>query len=241
MHYYPHHIGDFIRDTSRLNDAQCMAYLRLMWMYYENESPLEDNIGILAFKIGSDEDTVAMLLQCYFNANALRWHHKRIDSVLNEYKNKSEKAKNSANARWNHANAMRTHNERNANGMLTNNQEPITKNHIKKHTQKNEFFADIDKQIVDDYLAVRKSKRAPKVSKTVYDGLVREANLAGITLTQALTVCIERNWVGFKADWYAKPVQGKNTVDQNKINTERAYERLFGKQEKDITDDASRL
>lgn len=211
MHYYPHHIGDFIRDTSRLNDSQCMAYLRLIWMYYENESPLENDIEILAFKIGSDKDTVNMLLQCYFYANAMRWHHKRIDFVLSEYKNKSEKAKNSANKRWNHANAMRTHSERNANGMLTNNQEPITNNHIKKHTQKKEFFAGIDKQLVNDYLAVRKAKRAAKVSQTVYDGLLRESNLAGIDLSEALRVCIERNWVGFKAEWYLQlgTVNGK--------------------------------
>ena len=125
MHYYPHHIGDFIRDTSRLNDSQCMAYLRLMWLYYENEEPLLDNIELLAFKIGSDKDTVAMLLQCYFDANAMRWHHNRIDKVLEEYKSKSDKARNSAKTRWNNANAMRTHSEGNA------NHKPITNNHIK--------------------------------------------------------------------------------------------------------------
>lgn len=128
MHYYSHHIGDFVRDTSRLNDAQCMAYLRLMWLYYENEQPLQDDIKILAFKIGSDENTVSMLLQCYFYANAMRWHHKRIDDELNKYKNKSELARNSAKSRWNNANAMRTHTESNAKAMLTNNQEPITIN-----------------------------------------------------------------------------------------------------------------
>lgn len=128
MHYYSHHIGDFVRDTSRLNDAQCMAYLRLMWLYYENEQPLQDDIKILAFKIGSDENTVAMLLQCYFYANALHWQHKRIDEELNKYKNKSELARSSAKSRWNNANAMRTHTESNAKAMLTKNQEPITIN-----------------------------------------------------------------------------------------------------------------
>jgi hypothetical protein len=40
------------------------------------------------------------------------------------YKEKSEKARNSAKARWNNANAMRTHSECNA------NQEPITNNQL---------------------------------------------------------------------------------------------------------------
>jgi uncharacterized protein YdaU (DUF1376 family) len=41
MHYYQHHIGDFIKATSRLTDGQAMAYLRLLWMYYDTEKPLK--------------------------------------------------------------------------------------------------------------------------------------------------------------------------------------------------------
>ena len=128
MHYYQHHIGDFIRDTSRLTDSQTIAYLRLIWLYYETEKPLENDIPMLAFKIGSDENTVEMLLKCYFNANALHWHHKRIDSEIEAYKNKSEKAKKSAESRWKNTNVMRTHNDSNASAMLTSNQEPVTSN-----------------------------------------------------------------------------------------------------------------
>lgn len=126
MHYYPHHIGDFIKDTSRLSDSQCMAYLRLIWMYYESESPLPDDPKMLAFKVGSDEQTIAMLLQCYFYANALHWHHKRIDAVLEEYKNKSKKASDSAKARWNNAKGMQSHSDGNAKP-ITKNQKPKEK------------------------------------------------------------------------------------------------------------------
>lgn len=221
MHYYSHHIGDFVRDTSRLNDAQCMAYLRLMWLYYENEQPLQDDIKILAFKIGSDENTVSMLLQCYFYANAMRWHHKRIDDELNKYKNKSELARNSAKSRWNNANAMRTHTESNAKAMLTNNQEPITNNHIKNITQKNEFFADIDNEILMQWIAVRTKKRAAKLSQIVYNAMVRESGLANITLEQAVIVCVERNWIAFNSEWYQKgsgqnkPMKGHGVVSDS--------------------------
>jgi len=129
MHYYQHHIGDFIRDTSRLTDGQTMAYLRLMWIYYESGKPLPDDAEALAFKIGSDLSTVAMLLKCYFYADALQWHHKRIDSEIESYKKKSKKASDSAKARWTNAKDMRTHSESNAAAMLTKNQEPITNNH----------------------------------------------------------------------------------------------------------------
>ncbi len=201
MHYYSHHIGDFIRDTSRLTDSQCMAYMRLMWLYYESEEPLPQNTELLAFKIGSDFNTVDMLLQCYFYANALRWHHKRIDSELLTYKTKSKKASDSAKSRWNHANALQTQCEGNA------NQEPITNNHkpivIKKEKTTSGAIAcppDVDKSVFADFLQIRKAKRSP-LTQTALDGLKREASKAGITLEDALRVCITRGWQGFNADW----------------------------------------
>ena len=200
MHYYSHHIGDFIRDTSRLNDAQCMAYFRLIWMYYEDEEPLPDNVELLAFKIGSDKDTVAMLLQCYFYANAMRWHHKRIDSELTQYRLKSEKAKNSANSRWNNANAMRTHNERNANAMLTNNQEPITKNQTKSKGSR----LSKDWILSDEYI-----QEAKKINASLTDQQIKAIALGfkdyWISLPGAKGVRLDwlatwRNWIRNQRD-----------------------------------------
>lgn len=54
-----------------------------------------------------------------------------------------------------------------------------------------------------DFLAVRKAKRSP-VTEIAMQGILREAGKAGITLEQALTVCIERGWQGFRADWYVE-------------------------------------
>ena len=102
-----------------------------------------------------------------------------------------------------------------------------------KKQKKSQFFEGVKKQIVDDYLAVRKSKKAPPVSQTVFDGLLREATKAGCTLEQALTTCIERNWVGFNASW-VEPARRQNFKDkgsiaeQNKASTEAARIRLFG-------------
>ena len=143
-------------------------------------------------------------------------------------------------------------NQQTTNKQPTNNQQTTTKQECKnlnieefnkKHTQKNNFFAGIDQQLVSDYLAVRKAKRAPAVSQTVFDGLSREAKLAGISLDQALRVCIERNWVGFKADWYANAKSNsppQSIADQNKLSTEIARQKLFGNinAEKDITNEA---
>lgn len=78
--------------------------------------------------------------------------------------------------------------------------EPTNKKQIKKI----DFFSGISEQVVADYLAVRKAKKAPPVSQTVFDGLLRESSKAGYSLEDALRTCIERNWVGFNADWVEK-------------------------------------
>lgn len=215
LHYYPHHIGDFIKDTSRLTDSQAMAYLRLIWLYYESESPLPNDSKLLAFKIGSDENTVEMLLQCYFYANALQWHHKRIDSVLLEYKNKSEKASESAKKRWSNAKCMRTHSESNANGML--NQEPITNNQEpkeKKERAKPLAIAcpsDVSESVWQDWLNLRKSKRAP-VTQTVLNHAISEAQIAGITLERFLIIWCARGSQGLEASWLKPSEKGAATA-----------------------------
>lgn len=132
MNYYQHHIGDFIRDTSRLSDQQCMAYLRMIWMYYETEQPLESDIDALAFKIGANESDVQQILKHFFFEHDGRWHNSRCDKEILAFRGRSEKAKKSADARWSNAKAMRAHNERNANEHVSDaNQEPVTNNQYK--------------------------------------------------------------------------------------------------------------
>ena len=61
---------------------------------------------------------------------------------------------------------------------------------------------DISASLLSDYLIVRKAKHAGPLTRTVLAGLQREADKAGITLTQAVTACCEFGWQGFRADWY---------------------------------------
>lgn len=134
MHYYQHHIGDFIRDTANLSDSQTMAYLRLIWMYYDSEEPLKNDPESLAFSIGSDDATVLRLLKHYFVLDADAWRHKRIDAEISAYHSKAEKARESAKARWKNKKSMPPHSDGNANAYrpddsslnIDANQEPRT-------------------------------------------------------------------------------------------------------------------
>lgn len=136
MHYYPHHIGDFISDTSRLSDSQCMAYLRLIWIYYDTEKPLENDPESLAFKIGASSSDVILILKHYFFLDGDVWRNTRCDKVLDEYHGKADKARKSAEIRWKNAKAKQSQSNRNANASVDDaneskidaNQEPITNN-----------------------------------------------------------------------------------------------------------------
>jgi uncharacterized protein YdaU (DUF1376 family) len=121
MHFYPHHIGDFQRDTASLSDSDTMAYLRLIWMYYDTEQPLPADAKKLAFKIGSNPDSVQMILDTFFIKEQDFYRHKRCDKVLNEIYDKSEKARLAALTRWaKNADAMPAQSERNADASKNN-------------------------------------------------------------------------------------------------------------------------
>ena len=133
MHYYRHHIGDFLKDTGHLSNEQMGIYLRMLWKYYLDEKPLHDDCESIAFAMRSDEKTVRLILRHFFVLQEEGWRHNRCDKEIADFHGKKEKAANSANARWNGASAMRTHTERNADAPvidanhkpITNNQEPV--------------------------------------------------------------------------------------------------------------------
>jgi len=165
MFYYSHHIGDFIKDTSNLDDHHLATYLRMMWVYYTEEKPLSDDVDDIAFAVRSDEKTVRLLLRHFFQKVGNEWHHNRCDREIAEYHGKSEKARNSANARWKNAKAMQTHSERNANEPvfnanqepITNNQEPITKKEKKGASAEIVFPDGLDQMAWTRWVEYRKA------------------------------------------------------------------------------------
>jgi len=58
----------------------------------------------------------------------------------------------------------------------------------------------VDERHAKDWLQIRKAKRAP-LTETALDGVIRESQIAGMTLAQAVKESAERGWQGFKASW----------------------------------------
>jgi hypothetical protein len=67
-----------------------------------------------------------------------------------------------------------------------------------------DLFDGVAKQVVADFKKLRTKQKAP-ITQTAMDGIEREASKAGITKEAALTMCCERNWRGFKAEWLIAP------------------------------------
>lgn len=230
MHYYPHHIGDFISDTARLTDSQCMAYLRLIWHYYDTEKPLDNDPESLAFKIGASVSDVNLILKHYFVLEGEVWRKTRCDSVISEYHGKADKARKSAESRWKNAKAKQSNSDGNANASESNaneskidaNQKPITNNQepikdLKELLPASQEPAAPKKsqldyscwpdqpsdQVLADWLAMRKRLKA-NVSQTVINRFATElvkARTYGYSVDQCLAECVTRNWRGFEVQW----------------------------------------
>lgn len=175
MHYYQHHIGDFIKDTTHLDDHQLATYLRMLWAYYTSESPISGDFEDVAFAMRTDEKTVRLLLRHFFTETPDGWHHTRCDKEIADYHSKAEKARNSANARWKNADAMRTHSERNPDAPvfdanqepITNNQEPVIKKQETGKQRGSRLPADC--LLPNDWFHFCKQERPDLVPKQVFD------------------------------------------------------------------------
>lgn len=87
----------------------------------------------------------------------------------------------------------------------------------------------VPEQLATDWLSVRKAKKSP-LTKTALDGVIREADKASLTLEQAITLCVERNWVGFSASWLEKNIPSNSLpiADKNRAAADEARKILFG-------------
>jgi uncharacterized protein YdaU (DUF1376 family) len=200
MHYYQHHIGDFIKDTSYLTNEEVGIYMKLLWLYYDTEQPLPKDLFVLSMKANARENEMVVtgILNMFFTESDDGWHHSRCDQEIAHYHAQIETASKAGKA----SAAKRAINARSATVQPTNNQQPITINHkpIKNITPPE----GVNMGLWEDYLKVRKAAKKP-LTETALKGLIREAEKAKISLSDALQTCCERSWVGFKAEWVLKP------------------------------------
>jgi uncharacterized protein YdaU (DUF1376 family) len=217
MHYYQHHIGDFIKDTSFLTNEEIGIYLKLIWLYYDSEKPLPNSIFELGMKTGTrdNQEVLEGLLGMFFVLDEQNkcWHHTRCDKELEHYKQQlttaSKAGKASALKRAMSkipTSVEQALDERSTEVQPTNNHEPITNNHKPKREGATSVACppDVSQQIWGDWVALRKSKKAP-ITETVLNGAIAEAKILGWPLEKFLAEWCSRGSQGLKAEWIVKP------------------------------------
>ena len=217
MHYYQHHIGDFIKDTSFLTNEEIGIYLKLIWLYYDSEKPLPNSLFELGMKTGTrdNQEVLEGLLGMFFVLDEQNkcWHHTRCDKELEHYKQQlttaSKAGKASALKRAMNKSPTSVEqalDERSTEVQPTNNQEPITNNHKPKRESATIVACppDVSQQVWGDWVALRKSKKAP-ITQTVLNGAIAEAKILGWPLEKFLAEWCSRGSQGLKAEWIVKP------------------------------------
>jgi uncharacterized protein YdaU (DUF1376 family) len=239
MHYYQHHIGDFIKATARLSDSQAMSYLRLLWMYYDSEKPLKPDTKVLAFQIGATVEDTELLLESFFVLFENGWHQTRCDKEIEDYRqflNKKSNAGKASAERKKNTNTLI--NEQNSNTCSTDVQQvfntcstdvQLTTNHkpqttIHKPISKVNTPQGVTNETWDSFIAQRKLSKAT-ITQTVINSIQREADKAGWTLEQALAETVTRGWRSFKAEWVKDKPQAQPLKSFRQMDEERSKER----------------
>lgn len=120
MNYYSRNIGDYMRKASHLTLLEHGVYMRLLDVYYTRESaiPHDQRYRLVSARTDEEREAVDLVLNEFFEQVGNEWVQYRCEDELAQYAAKSEKARVSANARWNKSgDAMPTESERNASAM----------------------------------------------------------------------------------------------------------------------------
>jgi uncharacterized protein YdaU (DUF1376 family) len=203
MHYYQFHIGDYASHTRHLSLIEDLAYRRLLDFYYLHEQPIKQRDIARQIGMRDYEQDVLTVLNEFFVSTDDGFINPRADDEIAKYRKFSEDGKRGAAKRW----LKGGDSPPIATPIATINQEPITNNHKPKRESATGVACphDVSEQVWQDWLALRKSKKAA-VTATVLEGARKEAFKLDWPLEKFLVEWCTRGSQGLKAEWI-KPEQ----------------------------------
>ncbi len=106
-----------------------------------------------------------------------------------------------------------------------------TNTHKQPNNEKNKDIIlkpeNVTEQTWNDFLTHRKNKKA-NVTQTVINTFIKESQIVGVSLENAMIECVSRGWTGFKAEWINNKklsVSDHNQIEYNKMkNGEYKYD-----------------
>lgn len=178
-----------------------------------------------------EKDAVQQVLSEFFTLEDDGYHSLRCDNEINAYGEKAEKNKangskggrpkkepnnNPPETDWvNLGFEMETHMKGNQEPVTINQEpEPVTKNQVKEHGDESpltpkeprfdfkKYFLEneCDPQNLKDWMEVRKKKKGVNTVSAQTE-IIDQIKIAKITVREAVRVCANNSWCGFKASW----------------------------------------
>lgn len=210
LSYYKWFWQDFRanRKVQRMNYIERGLYRELLDECWADGS-LPDDISELAEICGCPNDVMAnawqVLGKCFIDRGDGRLVNEKLESLRTDTDKtrlaRAESGKKGALAKQmpsnSLANASNCHIEEKRREEDINTEKPQRKRSDTRHIEKPES---VDTQVWEDWIALRKAKRAP-VTKTVVDGAIGEAMKAGLSIDAFLRIWCRRGSQGLEASW----------------------------------------
>lgn len=205
MHYYKFNIADYRKDTGHLSTIEHGIYRQLIDWYYLDEQPIpeETQVVIRRLRLGSDDvKFLQNVLSDFFVLGKTGYKHKRIEIEIKDYHEQAEKNKNNGKLGGRPKKTQSVISGLPDESQNNPNQEPLTTNHKPKREKATSVACptDVRDQVWNDWVALRKSKKAP-ITETVVEGARKEAFKLNWPLDKFLVEWCTRGSQGLKADW----------------------------------------
>ena len=200
MNYYNFHLGDYIKHTVHLSNAEDLAYRRLLDLYYDTERPIPTDIPLVSRRLRVGIDELQSVLNEFFVMTDEGYKNMRADDEIAAYHAYLEKqrmnGKQGGRPKKTHRlptdNPSQTQTE--PKKSLTNTHKPNKEIYIPACPE------GLSLDLWDKFLEHRK-KIKKDVTDIVVKGIIREANTANWSLDEAITIMLENSWQSFRSDF----------------------------------------
>lgn len=213
MNYYPFHIGDYIAHTRHLSPMEDLAYRRLLDAYYLAERPLNGCSTTLARRVGLSDhaDAVEAVLREFFERDDASdsWVSRRADEEIRAYNKKRKQCSDAGVASVKARGGTRAERTLNDRSTAPGTDVEPTRTRTRTSTTARVARPDgVSESVWDDFLKLRKAKKAP-LTEAAWKAILGEIAKAGWLVAPAIEECLVRGWAGFKAAWVDPTRNGK--------------------------------
>jgi len=234
--------------TRHLSLLEDLAYRRLLDFYFLHEQPIKHRDAARQIGMREHEEDVLTVLNEFFLSTDNGFVNPRANKEIEEYKAHQGTSAYGAFIRDNQSlksvvqkdvyiqhftngtldtyiNTLRTQDvpimSTSSIHDATTNHKPLTTNHKPKREIATIVACppDVSQQVWGDWVALRKSKKAP-ITQTVLNGAIAEAKILGWPLEKFLAEWCSRGSQGLKAEWIVKP----NPADKARLTVASSNE-----------------